>query len=169
MNLYIALNDYNENNIFFYDLVKNNQINNSYYRRINYSIHNLTMNGVFIGFPLEGVRFEKYYDKYKCIYPMTAANEQCVLRIQQLEGQILTRVPIKKTPQYNVYEQMRMCWFKLPPTQPVSGCYFIVLKIQGIWENETDYGVTFKFVQPTGFLGPTHCVGPLGEYNGQSH
>jgi hypothetical protein len=52
-----------------------------------------------------------------------------------------------KTPQYKIQEQFKNSHIKIVSenTPATSSTTTFLLKISGIWETETQYGVTYKF------------------------
>jgi hypothetical protein len=106
------------------------------------------MNGIYLMIPLSEVTFEKYYQKYKCIFNSNN-NIKTIEKICDIESKLLQKVgtTIKnKVPQYKIQEQLKNSHIKiLSDNAPVSTASLFLLKISGIWETETHYGVTYKF------------------------
>ena len=50
MNIVINMNQYDENNIFFCEPIKNNIMNDGTFIRIIYSTNNIVLNGIYILF-----------------------------------------------------------------------------------------------------------------------
>ena len=57
MNLVLDENNYNINNIFFYEPVKNTVMDDSKFIKILYSNEFITLNGIFINFPIKSLLF----------------------------------------------------------------------------------------------------------------
>ena len=68
MNLVKLIEQYNNNNLFFCEPIKNNIMNNGNFIRILYSTPNMILNGVYLLVNLYDVYCEKYYNKYKCSF-----------------------------------------------------------------------------------------------------
>ncbi len=66
MNLVKNINQYDENNIFFCEPIKNNIMNDGTFIRILYSTHNILLNGIYLLIALNDITCEKYYNKYRC-------------------------------------------------------------------------------------------------------
>lgn len=135
------------NNIHFCDSIKNNVIVNGNFTRILYSTNIFTMNGIYLMVPLTEVTFEKYYQKYKCIFNIQH-NLKIINSICDIEFQLLQKVSsiIKnKTPQYQIQEQFKKSHVKIISDTTPNNTNTFLLKISGIWETETQYGVTYKF------------------------
>jgi hypothetical protein len=74
-------------------------------------------------------------------------HKELVDSIKIIEEGILKSVDIKhKIPQYKVYEQVRNGNIKIfsDNIEKINNNLFM-LKISGIWETETHYGITYKF------------------------
>ena len=146
MNIIKSIDQYNINNIYLCDPIKNNVIVNGSFTRILYSTDIFTMNGVYLMIPFTEVTFEKYYQKYKCTFNMHH-NLKTTNSLCEIESQLLQKVSsiIKhKTPQYQIQEQFKKSHVKIiSDTTPNTNTF--LLKISGIWETETQYGVTYKF------------------------
>jgi len=149
MNIIKSIDQYNTNSIYFCEPIKNNVIVNGSFTRILYSADIFTMNGIYLLVPLTDVTFEKYYQKYKCIFN-SHNNIKITNKICEIEYNLLkkTSCVIKnKTPQYKLLEQFKNSHIKIiSDTMPVAtSATSFLLKISGIWETETQYGVTYKF------------------------
>ena len=147
MNLAINIDDYNENYIFFHEPIKNTVIDNSNFIRCIYSNALFTLNGIYIKFNLHISHIDKYFNKYKCNYEREA-NEHVVTLLEHIETSILQRKNIQnKKVIYKIKEQISLNNIKLF-TENVDNLMngHFILKISGIWENETEYGITFKFL-----------------------
>ena len=53
----------------------------------------------------------------------------------------------KKIPQYKIYEQLKNGNFKIITDINKMSNNLFMLKISGIWENDTEYGLTYKFIK----------------------
>ena len=59
-----TIEQYNNNNVFFCEPIKNNIMNDGNFIRILYSSENITLNGVYIAINLYDIICENYYNKY---------------------------------------------------------------------------------------------------------
>ena len=145
MNLVKNINQYNENNIFFCEPIKNNIMNDGTFIRILYSTHNILLNGIYLLIALNEITCEKYYNKYRCNF--NPSNHKDIIdNIKIIEENILKKINIKKTPQLKISEQLRNGNIKLFNMIDQKDSSFII-KISGIWSTETEYGITYKFTQ----------------------
>jgi len=149
MNIIKTIDQCSMNSIYFCEPIKNNVIINGSFTRILYSSDIFTMNGVYLMVPLNDITFEKYYQKYKCIFNGNT-NTKIMSKICEMEFNLLQKASsiIKnKTPQYKIQEQFKNSHIKIVseniPTTSATTTF--LLKISGIWETETQYGVTYKF------------------------
>ena len=143
-NAIINLNQYNENCLFFCEPIKNNVMTEGEFSRIIYADTCVTMNSIFLRMPFEVTGVCKYYSKHK--YTIELTNE--INKIKQMEATILQKMNKNhKKPQYNIYDHLLSGCIKISDTPPTNlENVNIILKISGIWETETECGITYKFI-----------------------
>ena len=146
MNLVKLIEQYNNNNIFFCEPIKNNIMNNGNFIRILYSTPNMMLNGVYLLINLYDVFCEKYYNKYKCSFNIL--NHKDILdNIKFIEEEILKKYKSNKIPSFKIYEQIKSGYIKIfSDIGNKQHCSFI-LKISGIWETQQNFGLTYKFIK----------------------
>jgi hypothetical protein len=148
MNIVQNLNQYNDNYIIFCDPIKNTIMSEGNFIRILYSTNNLSLNGIYLLVHLKNVCCEKYYNKYKCIFNVDA-HKNLIEKIKSIEENILKKLEnvfYNKCPQYKIYEQIKNGYLKVfKEIQNKSDVSFI-LKISGVWEINSSYGLTYKFI-----------------------
>ena len=139
--------------IHFGEPVQNAIMNDSYFIRIIYSDGDASLFGLMIPMYFNGVTIMKSYNKSIIIYDLHS-HRDTISRICNLEMSILERYNrllksfhCEKNPVYNLTTQLRSCSIKLfdDIDKKMDECN-IVLKISGIWENEKEIGITFKFI-----------------------
>jgi hypothetical protein len=140
-----TIEQYDENNIFFCEPIKNNIINEGNFIRILYSNDKFTLNGIFLLITLTDVFCEKYHNKYRCIFNIKN-HKPLIDKIKYIEEELIKKTDIKnKIPQYKIYDQLKNGNIKIfNDIGNLVKCSFI-LKISGIWETANNYGLTFKF------------------------
>ena len=141
------INQYNENNIFFCEPIKNNIMNDGNFIRIMYSDNIFTLNGIYLLLNLNIVICEKYFNKYKCSFNINS-DKDVIDNIKTIEEQILKKYNISnKIPQYKIYDQLKNGNIKLfnDIENKTNGTF--ILKIAGIWETSSNYGLTYKFIK----------------------
>ena len=147
MNLVKKIEQYNEQNIFFCDPIKNNIISEGQFIRILYSTDNVVLNGIYLLIQLNDIIFEKYYNKYRCVFNINN-HKDIIDNIKVIEENILTKMNIKnKFPQNKIYEQLKSGNIKVFCDSIPKTNNLFILKISGIWETQTNYGLTYKFTK----------------------
>ena len=146
MNIIKNIDQFNINNIFFCDPIKNNIMVESNFIRILYSTDLFVMNGIYLSLSFQIIYIEKYYNKYKCSFD---ANVHKVLidKLKQIEESIIALLPIKdKTPDYKLYNQIKNGNIRIFSEDNEKINNVFLLKISGVWETDTMYGITYKFI-----------------------
>jgi hypothetical protein len=145
MNLVKTINQYDDNNLFFCEPIKNNIMNEGNFIRILYSTQNLVLNGIYVLVNLHDITCEKYYNKYKCSFNIIN-HKDMIDNLKIIEEGILKKYKSNKTPSYKIYEQIKSGYIKIfSDLGSRQSCPFI-LKISGIWETQINYGLTYKFI-----------------------
>ena len=146
MNIVKTLDQYDENCIYFCDPIKNNVMNEGNFIRILYSTPTFVLNGVYLLIRLNDIIVEKYYNKYKCIFNVNN-HKDIIEGIKTIEYNLLKKINVKnKFAQNKIYEQLKNGNIKIfSDVNPKTYMNTFLLKISGIWETETQYGVTYKF------------------------
>jgi hypothetical protein len=130
-------------------------MNDGYFIRIIYSNSLFILNGINLCIPLHDIILEKYYNKYKCSFSI-AQHQELIDQLKLIEEHLLIKTNIKnKTPQLKIHDQIKNGNIKLFldnvffHDKMQSKNYFI-LKISGVWETETHFGLTYKFIKTLG-------------------
>lgn len=146
MNIVKTLDQYDENCIYFCDPIKNNVMNEGNFIRILYSTPTFVLNGVYLLIRLNDIIVEKYYNKYKCIFNVNN-HKDIIEGIKTIEDNLLKKINVKnKFAQNKIYEQLKNGNIKIfSDVNPKTYMNTFLLKISGIWETDTQYGVTYKF------------------------
>jgi hypothetical protein len=147
MNIVKRLDQYNENYIYFCDPIKNNVMCEGNFIRILYSTNYVVFNGIYLLLQLNDVIFEKYYNKYKCIFNVNTHNF-LIDKIKNIEENILKKISLHdKQPQFKIYEQIKNGNIKIFGDNNLKNNSLYTLKISGIWETQNNYGLTYKFIK----------------------
>jgi len=148
MSIIKDLEQYNENNIFFCEPIKNNIMNDGTFIRIMYCSECFTMNGIALLITLNDSMVEQYYNKYKCSFnPLY--HKDIIDKVKNIEESLLNQVNItNKIPQFKIYEQLKNGNIKLF-FENNGKTKLYMLKISGIWETDKNYGATYKFAKIT--------------------
>jgi hypothetical protein len=147
MNIVNTLEQYNIDHVFFCDPIKNNIMNDGFFIRIIYSTPMFILNGIYLLIHINNVSTEKYYNKLKCHFDVSAYKD-LIDKLFLIEDNIIKKINIKdKTPQYKIHEQLKTGNIKIY-SENISGTNSTyILKIAGIWETEMHYGITYKFIK----------------------
>ena len=148
MNLVTMYEQYNPRYVFFYDATKNTIIPNGNFIRIFYSNNEIILNGIYLYVSIVNCRTEKYYNKYKCFFNKQD-NIETIHQLKQFEGSLLDKYyPINKVREASLSNMLDVGYIKTfsdtdTVFQPTMN---YILKVSGIWENPTEYGITYKFI-----------------------
>ena len=146
MNIVKNIDQYNEDYVYFCEPIKNNIMNNGNFIRIIYSTALFVLNGIYINININYLSIDKYYNKYKCSFDINQYRD-LIDKLRIIEEGLIKKIGIiGKIPQYKIYEQLKNGNIKVfSDTLDKIGHTFL-LKIAGIWETETEYGLTYKFL-----------------------
>jgi hypothetical protein len=146
MYVVLDINNFNVNNIFYQEKVKNTVMDNSNFSRINYSNELFILNGIFIKFNLKLNMIEKSFNKYKCLFDIKTHND-IITQFSAIEKYMVDKHVYKtKTPVYRITEQLNNGFLKIFNEADCKENNDFILKIYGIWETECEYGLTYKFI-----------------------
>lgn len=166
--------DYNNidiNNIILCEPINNTVIENSKFIRLIYSDKNIIMNGIYIKLSIHISNIEHAYNKLRC-YVDYEKNRDICKGLILIENTILSKTLSNKTPAYKLTECLNKGIIKIfsenyskphfnsPNKEKYNNersislnkntnnnsQYNIILKISGIWADERDYGLTYKFI-----------------------
>ena len=125
------------------------------FTKIIYSTDNIVMNGIYLLIPFNEYIYDKSYSRIAL--KNNKNNKECIDFITDYEHYILSYFKhinnCKKTQQCLLKEQLNSFSFKIYKennTDNTDNNYIkgdIVLKISGIWENKTDFGLTYKILE----------------------
>ena len=147
MNIVKKIDQYDDNNIFFCESIKNNIMIEGNFIRILYSTYDITLNGIYLLIQFNDVVTEKYYNKIKCSFNVHN-NKELIEKIKTIEENLLKKIGINnKIPQYKIYEQLMNGHIKFFSNNNLKNNGSFILKISGIWETQMNYGLTYKFTK----------------------
>jgi hypothetical protein len=146
MNLVNTIEQYNNNNLFFCEPIKNNIMSEGNFIRILYSTDSITLNGVYIFVNLHDIVCEKYYNKYKCMFNISN-HKEIIDNLKIIEEDMLKKYRTTKTPSYKIYDQIKSGYIKVFSDVTIRQNNSFILKISGIWETQHNYGLTYKFIK----------------------
>ena len=149
MNIVKNIDQFDDNNLFFCEPIKNNIINEGSFIRILYSTHNMVLNGIYLLLVFNDIICEKYYNKYKCSFNINI-HAEIIESLKKIEENILKKYTIQnKIPQFKIHEQLSNGNIKIFNDFGNKTNESFILKISGIWETTKNYGLTYKFISTT--------------------
>jgi hypothetical protein len=152
MNIAVPIDEFNINNVFFQVAIKNTIMDNSYFSRVVYSNDFFIGNGICIDFNIPILNIDKSFNKFKCMFD-NQVNYKLIETITKIENEIISKYNIEdKIPMFRISEQLKNGYIKVAIINNIQiGNYLqnikFVIKISGIWSNELEYGLTYKFIQ----------------------
>ena len=153
MNICESINNFDINNIYYLDPIKNTVIENSNFIRILYSNNLFTLNGLYLYIPLNKVNLIINNNKTK--YNINIDDNFDIINfLKNLESNILKNSIIKNIiPYYILIEQLSNGYLKIvnnsndnSNTSKLYEEFRFILKISGIWESNIEYGLTYKIL-----------------------
>ena len=144
-NIVLNPSQFNIEHIFFCEPNKNNIMNDGNFIRILYANNTFTLNGIYILLKIHNLSLEQYFNKYKYVFDIKQHSE-IIDKISNIERSLLEKSNIKKTPHYKIQSQLKTGNVKIIVDNIDTSNNYLLLRISGIWETETDYGITYKFI-----------------------
>jgi hypothetical protein len=142
-----TIEQFNIQHIYVYNPVKNNIMDDSRFIRIIYSNPMFVLNALYLAIDFnDSLTYESYYNKFKYSFDVTS-NKKLIDAVKTIEEKIIHKLQLKKKPKYQIYDQLSGGNIKLFGPPPLDGQNReFVLKISGVWETDTHYGLTYKFI-----------------------
>ncbi len=149
MNVVIKEEQFKISNIYYTEPIQNIIMDNSQFIKIVYSNEDITLNGIYLLVELKHITKENYFKKIKITYD-TILNKNILSRVYEIENQLLQKYNINnKTRRKIIYDTLNNGVIKLFPNNEndlINNNNSFILKISGIWENDTEYGLTYKLL-----------------------
>lgn len=160
MNLVLNSEHFNTAAIYFTEPKINTHLVNSTFNRITYSTENFNMSGIYIQFELYIKYNEKNYNNNVYVYYFDQENEHNKSVIDEffkIENNILhkwrnlqknsTKIQ-KREITKQMTESSISVWNNDTCITEKPAFHKFIIKISGVWENESDneFGLTFKFI-----------------------
>lgn len=157
MNVVITPGEYKCSQIYFTESKPNIHISNSTFNRITYSTKDFVMNGIYLQFELFIRQNEHNYNSniYNCHFDTNQEHNRTMISIfQTIETGIIekwTRMNQRNTPtpSLDIIQQLRSgvisVWKNDMRQYDKPQFQHFIIKISGVWENETQCGLTYKF------------------------
>ena len=167
MNVVITPGEYKSFQVYFTEKRTNTHIANSTFNRITYSTPDFVMNGIYIQFELFVRQTEQNFNSniYNCYFDTQQEHNRQMLSIfQNIETSILDKwtrtqysladavtgtVTGTGTATGDIIQQLRTgvisVWKHDMVIHDKPQYQHFIIKISGVWENETGRGLTYKF------------------------
>lgn len=165
MNIVKTLNQFNINNVYFLDPIRNNIMNNGSFIRIIYSTPTFVLNGLFLLVKIDSIVLEKYFNKLKCSFNINECST-LIDELKLIEENILKKIQTNKIKRYKIHDQLitgniRIFINNNENSNIMSDNDYLfqqntitklhnntfILKISGLWETDTEIGITYKFIK----------------------
>ena len=150
MNIVLTHNQFNSNNIYFNEPIQNTVMDNSRFIKLIYSNENIMLNGIFLLLNIKIINKETYFKKIKISYDISnSINKEILMNIYKIEHNILLKYKSTKKPRNIVYETLNSGVIKIFPNIDKdlnNSNNSFILKISGIWEDDNEYGLTYKIL-----------------------
>lgn len=155
MNIVLPIEEVNINNTYFGEPIVNTVMDDSKFIKILYSNEFITLNGIFINFPLKITTCENYFRKLKYSFDLNI-NRDMLQKVFTLEKIVLEHYNTnKKQIKYTLKESILTGILKIFPNTDINDTSYnnnnnnntnnkFVLKISGIWESPNELGLTYK-------------------------
>ena len=148
----VILNETNFNidNVYFVENVKNNVKSNSYFSRIIYSTDFFSLKNIYLPINIQDMSFKDQYLKTTIYFNEEKSNldylyylEEAILN-KYIEYKTYNKPGCKIFPSYSIKNQCKLNFIKVFKNNNTNLDFFI--KISGIWQTSDTIGITFKFV-----------------------
>jgi len=145
MNIVLTTEQFNKDKIYFTDPIENIVMDDSKFIKILYSNELITLNGIFIDVKLKILHRENYFKKIRYLFD-TGYNKDILQQIYNIEDNILTHYNSNKRKKTIIKDSLSSGLMKIFPNSENTNynSNIFILKISGLWENATEYGVTYK-------------------------
>jgi hypothetical protein len=162
MNVVIMPTEYKSSQVYFTERRANTHIPNSIFTRITYSTHDFIMNGIYIQFEMLVRQTEQNFNSniYNCYIDTSHEhNSKMITTLKNIEESILQKWVQFQYTSYasqvpsisnNIIQQLQTgvisVWKNdmFPHDKPQIQHF--IIKLSGVWENDTECGLTYKFI-----------------------
>lgn len=144
MNLVLECDTFDKKNIFFHEPVKNTVMTDSNFIRIIYSNKDIVLNGIYIKLDINKSFLQKKYSFSKL--HTNDSNDIVFGFIENLERRILEKYKSDNNKVYKMKDQISYLINKINNCNNDRVIFSYILKISGLWETQTDVGITHKFI-----------------------
>ena len=152
MDLSFPLEELNVQFIGFNNAVPNSIIEGGLFNRIYYSNQYITTNGINVFCKIGDIRLDRYYNKFKIWFDYEK-NNTMLSKIFDMEKKILYKINIRnKTPILKLTDHFNNKNIKT--STMLNDAEGLCIKISGIWQTKTNFGLTFRFQLANSYVLP---------------
>ena len=145
MNIVLTTEQFNKDKIYFTEPIENTVMEDSKFIKILYSNELITLNGIFVDVKFKIFHKENYFKKIKYTFD-TSSNKEILQKIYNIESNILNYYNFTTHKKTIIKDSLSSGMMKIFPNSENTNynSNIFILKISGLWENATEYGVTYK-------------------------
>jgi hypothetical protein len=146
MNLSLWTENFDKRYLYLSEPIKNFVLENAIFYKFIYSTPISTFNCLIFTIKFNNVSISKSFNKYKMI--IDKSNRDVVSFLIDIEKDIINRVSLNGTPQYDLNNHLKLGYLKLYSKSDLPDkldSINITLKLSGIWKTNDTYGLTYKF------------------------
>ena len=146
------MKDFQLSNVFFLD-PKRNIIMDGKFTKIIHSDELITINGIYFQILFSINSIDKFMNKYFMKFiPNDVNNNKIINELSKIEAGLIDHYKkifsCKKTPVFLLKDQLSTGNVKLYREMPhLNKNSDFIIKISGIWENNENIGITYKFME----------------------
>jgi hypothetical protein len=147
MNVVNTIENFNINNVYYSDSQENTVIENSIFIKLLYSTNHISLNGIFLLCNFNNFTIEKHYNKVSILWNQNH-NSKLETELINIEKKVLDKYKTNKNPSYIISNFVKRKCIKIFSDNTEKDHFnSILLRISGIWENDREYGLAFKFLE----------------------
>ena len=149
MNVVLTEEIFDISHIYYNEPIQNTVMNNSKFIKIIYSNEYIILNGLYLLLTFKNISKETYFKKIKVKFDINN-NKELLKFIYKVEENILSKYLTTKRPKKIIFDTMNVGSIKLFPDGNEDDLNnnknTFILKISGIWEDQYEYGLTYKII-----------------------
>jgi len=148
MNVILTEENFAISNIYYNEPIQNTVMNNSKFIKIIYSNEYIILNGLYLLLTFKNISKETYFKKIKVKFDINN-NKELLKFIYKVEEKILNKYSSAKRQKKIIFDTMNVGSIKLFPDgndDLNNSKNTFILKISGIWEDQYEYGLTYKII-----------------------
>ena len=148
MNAVMKLNDFNKDNIYLLDPIKNFVLDEAWFYKLIYSTNVVTLSNIIFNIKMYNVLLYKSNNKYRLTFEKNDNNINVFKILNNIEKDILDKLNLEGNPTIDMINILTTRHLKLYSKNDLNDKFKeidIKVKISGIWKTYNNYGITYKF------------------------